>query len=77
MPEMIADSTPEEDAMRDSDLRRLSVLAMGLSERQQELIALKYGAALDNRRISKLTRLSESNVGTLLHRAVQALREQW
>jgi RNA polymerase sigma-70 factor, ECF subfamily len=76
-PEMTADGTPEEDAMLASDLKRLSALAAGLSEREQELIALKYGAALDNRRISKLMRLSESNVGTLLHRAVQALRRQW
>jgi RNA polymerase sigma-70 factor (ECF subfamily) len=62
---------------RDSDLERLSVLAARLSEHEQELIALKYGAALDNRQISRLMRLSESNVGTLLHRAVQTLRSQW
>jgi RNA polymerase sigma-70 factor, ECF subfamily len=75
--ELAADGTPEEDAARDSDLRRLSVLAARLSEREQELIALKYGAELDNRRISTLMRLSESNVGTILHRAVQTLRSQW
>lgn len=75
--EMAADGTPEEDAVRDSDLARLSALAACLSEREQELIALKYGAALDNRQISTLVRLSESNVGTILHRAVQTLRRQW
>jgi RNA polymerase sigma-70 factor, ECF subfamily len=75
--EMAADGTPEEDAARDSDLRRLSALSARLSEREQELIALKYGAALDNRRISKMMHLSESNVGTILHRAVQTLRSQW
>ena len=75
--EIAADSTPEEDAARDSDLRRLSALSACLPEREQELIALKYGAALDNRQISKLVRLSESNVGTILHRAVQTLRRQW
>lgn len=78
VPEMAADgTTPEDDAALDSDLKRLSALAAGLSEREQELIALKYGAALGNRQISKLMRLSESNVGTILHRAVQALRRQW
>jgi len=41
------------------------------------LIALKYGAAVSNRLIAQLTGLSESNVGTLLHRTVQALRSQW
>lgn len=75
--EMAAEGSPEEDAARDSDLERLSILAARLSEREQELIALKYGAALDNRQISKLMRLSESNVGTILHRAVQTLRRQW
>jgi RNA polymerase sigma-70 factor, ECF subfamily len=75
--EMAAEGTPEEDAARDSDLQRLSALAARLSEREQQLIALKYGAELDNRQISRLTRLSESNVGTILHRAVQMLRSQW
>jgi len=75
--EFPADGTPEDDAARDSDLERLSALAAHLSDREQELIALKYGAALDNRQISRLTRLSESNVGTILHRAVQTLRSQW
>jgi RNA polymerase sigma-70 factor, ECF subfamily len=75
--EMAADGTPEADAARDSDLTRLRVLSASLSEREQELIALKYGAALDNREISRLLRLSESNVGTILHRTVQTLRSQW
>jgi RNA polymerase sigma-70 factor (ECF subfamily) len=77
VPEMAADGTPEEDAARHSDLKRLTALAASLSEREQELIALKYGAALDNRQIAGLTRLSESNVGTILHRVVQTLRRQW
>lgn len=76
-PEMRADGTPEEDAERHSDLERLRALAARLSEREQELIALKYGASLDNRQIARLTQLTESNVGTILHRAVQVLRKQW
>lgn len=75
--EMAAEGTPEADAARNSDLMRLRALTAHLSEREQELIALKYGAELDNRQIAKLTRLSESNVGTILHRAVQTLRRQW
>ena len=76
-PDVPAGGTPEQDAERDSDLARLSALAAHLSERERELIALKYGAALDNRQIARLTQLTESNVGTILHRAVQALRKQW
>ena len=75
--ELAANGTPEEHAELDSNLERLSALAVLLSEREQELIALKYGAELDNRRIARLLRLSESNVGTILHRAVQTLRRQW
>ncbi len=38
---------------------------------------MKYGAEMTNRQIARLTGLSESNVGTLLHRAVAALRARW
>ena len=69
--------TPEEDTARRSDAQRLGVLLQALSERDRELIALKYGAEMTNRDIARATGLSESNVGTILHRAVQALRERW
>jgi RNA polymerase sigma-70 factor, ECF subfamily len=75
--ELPGERTPEEDAELHSNLERLTALAVLLSEREQELIALKYGAELDNRQIAKLTGLTESNVGTILHRAVQTLRRQW
>ena len=44
---------------------------------KRELVALKYGAGATNRAIAKLTGLSESNVGTILHRTVAALRAAW
>lgn len=44
--------------------------------REQELIALKYGAELNNRQIAAITGLSESNVGTLLHRIITRLRDE-
>ena len=56
---------------------RLRALLAQLPEREQELIALKYGAGLTNRQIAALTGLSESNVGTILHRTVRKLRRQW
>jgi RNA polymerase sigma-70 factor (ECF subfamily) len=71
------DGTPEHDAVRESDLARLSRLTAGLLDRERELIALKYGAGINNRLIAQLTGLSESNVGTILHRVVQTLRSQW
>ncbi len=71
------DSTPEADVARRSDIRRLAQLTAHLSDRAQELIALKYGAALSNRMIARITGLSESNVGTVLQRTVEKLRSQW
>jgi RNA polymerase sigma-70 factor (ECF subfamily) len=71
------DSTPELEVSRRSDIARLIELMAGLSEQQRELLALKYGAAINNRLIAKLTGLSESNVGTILSRLVEKLRSQW
>lgn len=45
-----------------------------LSDRERDLIALKFAAGLTNRRIAELTGLSENNVGVILYRAVQRLR---
>jgi len=53
------------------------MLLEGLTDRDRELIALKYGAGLTNRAIAQATGLSESNVGTILYRAVQTLRARW
>lgn len=69
--------TPEDDAAQRSDAHRLAVLLQDLSERERDLVALKYGAGLTNRAIAQATGLSESNVGTILYRAVQALRARW
>jgi RNA polymerase sigma-70 factor (ECF subfamily) len=69
--------TPEDLAERRSDLERLGRLLGDLPGRERELIALKYGSGLTNRAIAGMTGLSESNVGTLLCRTVQALRARW
>jgi RNA polymerase sigma-70 factor (ECF subfamily) len=71
------EGTPERHAELRSDLARLAVLTANLPARERELIALKYGASLNNRLIAELTGLSESNVGTVLHRLVKILRAQW
>lgn len=59
---------------RRADFERLASLLSQLNERERDLVALKYGAGLTNRAIARLTHLSESNVGSLLHRVVQHLR---
>jgi RNA polymerase sigma-70 factor (ECF subfamily) len=74
---MAAAGTPHDDVSRASDLERLAALLKHLPAREQELVALKYGAEATNRAIAALTGLSESNVGTILHRVVQQLRSVW
>jgi len=75
--EVSAEGSPYQDAERGSDFARLALLCAALPERERELVALKYGAMNNNRLIAQLTGLSESNVGTILHRVVQTLRERW
>jgi RNA polymerase sigma-70 factor, ECF subfamily len=72
-----AAATPEDETTLRSDAARLAALLPTLSDRDRELIALKYGAEMSHRDIARTTGLSESNVGTVLYRAVQALRERW
>jgi RNA polymerase sigma-70 factor (ECF subfamily) len=72
-----AAGTPESEAAARSDAERLARLLAGLPERDRELMALKYGAGLTNRAIAKATGLTESNVGTIVHRAVETIRRQW
>ena len=67
----------EDVAQQRADFRRLSLLLTRLAERERELVALKYGAGLTNRAITRITGLSESNVSTILHRVAQQLRAQW
>ena len=70
-------STPEDLAVHRSDVERLSALLTGLDARARDVLALKYGASLTNRAIARHTGLTESNVGTILHRSIQALRADW
>jgi RNA polymerase sigma-70 factor (ECF subfamily) len=75
--EIEAHETPHDEVARASDIARLGELLGRLTQREQELVALKYGAEATNRAIAELTGLSESNVGTILHRVVQTLRRDW
>lgn len=74
----LADEHSTEDAAQArADFARLSVLLARLPDREQELVALKYGAGLTNRAIARITGLTESNVGTILHRVTRQLRADW
>jgi RNA polymerase sigma-70 factor, ECF subfamily len=70
-------AAPEDIVQQRQTFARLSLLLSQLTPRDQELIALKYGAGLNNREIARITGLSESNVGTIFSRVIHRLREQW
>jgi len=67
---------PEEIAIHSETYTELLSAVARLSDRERDLIALKFGAGLTNRRIAKLTGLSESNVGVILYRTVRRLRAE-
>ena len=67
----------EEKVQHWDELERLGALLARLPARERELVSLKYGAGLTNRSVARLTGLSESNVGTILHRVVRRLRARW
>lgn len=64
----------EETVQHHQDFAQLVSILSQFPARERELIAFKYGAGLTNREIARLTRLSESNVGTILNRTVEKLR---
>ncbi len=60
---------------RDVHDRVLAVLAT-LPPNQQEVVRLKFHGELSYREISRITGLSESNVGYLIHVAVRTVRQR-
>ena len=74
--EMASESVPpEEEVIRKEELQKLQTCLAGLPSQEQEIISLKFGAELTNRQIAGMLSLSESNVGTILYRAVRKLRD--
>jgi len=67
----------EKILQQQQEKERLRKILLELPEREQDLIALKYGARLTNREIAKITGLSESNVGSISHRTVKTIRVRW
>jgi RNA polymerase sigma-70 factor, ECF subfamily len=67
----------EENATRQEEFERLASILTSLPEREREIFSLKYGAQFTNRTIAKIVGVTESNVGTILHRIVSRWREEW
>jgi len=45
-----------------------------LDAHEREIVALKFGAVITNREISRLLEITETNVGTILYRALRKLK---
>ncbi len=71
-PEDPALAAPEGDPDRRATVR---AAVARLAPRDRELVALKYHAGLTGAEIARVLGISESNVGTRLHRAMTELRE--
>ncbi len=72
-----AADSPDATYARQAELEQLGALLAQLNDHERELVALKYGAELNNREIARELGMSESNVGTTLHRVVEKLRASW
>jgi RNA polymerase sigma factor (sigma-70 family) len=69
-----AEANPEDALSQREELQRLHVFLSQLSQQEQEIISLKFGAEFTNRQVAGMLNLSESNVGVMVHRAIRKLR---
>ncbi len=65
----------EEQVLADEERRSLLAHISHLSEREQEIIGLKFVAHLTNRQIAKVLHMPEGTVSSLLYRTLGKLRD--
>ena len=66
---------PEEIALESEERVQLRQALRRLSNRERDVIGLRFATGLTNRAIAEMTGLSESNVAVILFRALQKLRQ--
>ncbi len=75
LPDMQARGETVEQQVSRLTLTRMAIQRLGeLSEDEQELIALRYGAGLNSNEIGRIVGLTPGNVRVKLHRALEQLR---
>ncbi len=67
----------EEEVLHSEEIHKLHQCLSHLKHHERELISLKFSGDMTNREIAKITGYSESNVGTILCRALHKLREEF
>lgn len=72
--EQAAGQNPETVVLERMDQQELIAAFATLASREQDLVALKFVGGLTNRQIAAVAGLSESNVGTIVARALHRLR---
>lgn len=66
----------ERQAEQAHEIATLCAALATLSEREQEIIRLRFVAGLTNRAIGKMLRMRENTVAVILYRALHKLREK-
>ena len=72
--EPAGDPSPPEVVMRREELSRLRMALASLSEREREIVRLKFGGGLGNQEIGEVLRLRAGHVAVILFRALRKLR---
>ena len=67
--------SPEETLVAQEERMNLLSQLNRLSEREREVIGLKFVACLQNREIARVLNIPEGTVGSLLHRTLARLRD--
>jgi len=77
--ERVVAAEPRPGAALEAAETHASVLRLidRLPPNQQEVIRLKFQNGFSYKEISRITELSVSNVGFLLHTAIKTLRREW
>lgn len=68
--------SPEQSASHAAELREVLAGLAILSQREQEIVRLKFIAELKNREIASIMGLTEGNVAVILYRALGKLRRE-
>jgi RNA polymerase sigma-70 factor (ECF subfamily) len=69
------DPPVEQSLAQQQQTKALLAQVARLSEREQEIIGLKFGGGLTNRKIAALVGLKENNIAVILYRAMRKLRQ--